>query len=160
MAKIIQEDLWTPIPYPGMVVVTTNGSLRHNGSVVMGRGAAYQATQRMPGIDRECGYAIANSPLSVHYNGTYVYGFLVVHNPTGLGVKTGFGIFQVKYAWSDLADPGLIALSMHMLRLYATAHPAVQIRMNYPGIGNGGLHSSQVEPFLAWLPDNVTVCYQ
>ena len=66
----------------------------------------------------------------------------------------------MKYAWSHLADIGLIALSTHMLRLYATVHKGVQIRMNYPGIGNGGLARGQVEPFLAWLPDNVTVCYQ
>lgn len=127
MPKIVQEDLWTPIPYPGMVVVTTNGSIRHGrGTLVMGRGAAYQVTQRMPGIDRECGQWIAYDPLSVKYNGVWVYGFQVVRKPVPQRPKgnemTGFGVFQVKYAWSDLADIGLIALSMHMLKLYATVH--------------------------------------
>jgi len=56
--KIVKENLWKVPEAPGMIVVTTNGYLRSDGSVVMGRGAAFEATKRIPGIDKEAGALI------------------------------------------------------------------------------------------------------
>ena len=131
----------------------------------MGRGAALQAARRYPGVERECARAIQSSREAARANNSvWVYGFLVVRRPAHR--QPGLGIFQVKgeyrtfAAWMEQADLSLVALSVAGLNEYARQHPGLAIRMNYPGIGNGGLRRDAVEPLLACLPENVTICYQ
>jgi hypothetical protein len=157
--SIVQADLWSPTDSPSIIIITANGAIRKSGTLVMGRGAALQATQRYPGIDDECAQAIMANPESTRtHKGWWVYGFLVVRQLAHL--QPGFGIFQVKYAWMEKADLGLIAFSVAKLNEYAQLNPGMNIRMNYPGIGNGGLARDSVEELLDCLPGNVTVCYQ
>ncbi|KKK79008.1 hypothetical protein LCGC14_2837860, partial [marine sediment metagenome] len=47
---ITRGELWKPVEHPAIYVVTTNASVNKRGELVMGRGAALQATQRIPGI--------------------------------------------------------------------------------------------------------------
>ncbi len=140
--KIVREDLWKPCDF---WIVTTNSTLRSDLSLVMGRGSALEATKRWPGIDRECGKAIAD-----HFARNVVYGFLVV--------RPNFGIFQVKKFWGDMAELGIIKISVEFLANYAGAYAGMEFRMNFPGIGNGRLKYEEVLPLLEKLPDNVIIC--
>lgn len=46
--KIAHEDLWKPVEN-AVYIVTTNSTIRKDGALVMGRGAALEATQSYPG---------------------------------------------------------------------------------------------------------------
>ena len=149
--QIIQENLWQYVP-GGLIAVTTNASIKYNGALVMGRGAAKEAVQRIRDIDLEAGTAIA-------YAGP-MYGFLPLRMPEEK--KMGFGIFQVKKAWNEKAHVKLILNAVMKLREFALEHPEMPIRLNYPGIGNGGLTMDEVEPYLVHLDEcaNVMICYK
>lgn len=182
MPNIVQEELWKHPGFPGMIVVTTNATITTKGVLVMGRGAALQARRYIPGIDFECADVIREATRSIwsypaprgemamdayntecmmededQYHGVGYY-FRVVRKPTDK--KTGFGIFQVKVHFRQRAELELIYRSVSMLDEYARRHPDTQIRLNYPGIGAGGLPRSKVEPPLRRLPDTVTICYR
>lgn len=145
--KILVEELFVKKPLPIVYIVTTNSYIRRDGSLVMGRGAALEATKRIPGIDSEAGKLIPHL-------GTY--GFIIVRTP--LDYTAGFGLFQVKYKFDDPADLELIKYSADKLTSLATREKNCQFRMNYPGIGFGHLTREVVEPLLSELPDNVTIC--
>jgi hypothetical protein len=139
--KIVHEDLWTPAENT-IYIVTTNATIRKDGALVMGRGAALEATKRYPGIAYECGKIICNSGST--------YGVL--------RIRPDFYIFQVKRHWAEPADLELIKGSALRLQFIATSIPNKNFRMNYPGIGNGRLKREDVQPLLKTLPDNVIIC--
>lgn len=68
------------------------------------------------------------------------------------------GLFQVKRHFNESADLAIINKSGLMLaELLEKANPHVEIFMNYPGIGYGGLERDEVETVIGnVLPDNVT----
>ncbi len=152
MTKIVQEDLWKPCD---MWIVTTNSFIKRNGALAMGKGAAKQAVERFPHIPSIAGKIVLNTG---GRNFTQTYGFLVTHYPTD--EHYGFGIFQVKGHWREWASLDYIKTSVDMLTEYANKWFELDIRMNYPGIGNGGLKREDVEPLITSLPDNVTICYR
>lgn len=182
MAKIVGEELWKHPGFPGMIVVSTNSTIKANGTLVMGRGAARQARDRIPGIDHECSRMIKRATRTVwahppphgemaleayyqecemedqdSYSGTGYY-FQVVREPNRY--RVGFGIFQVKEHFRQEASLELIRRSASVLADYARQHPDMAIRMNYPGIGYGGLTKQKVKPLLERLPDNITICWR
>lgn len=148
MPIIKRQQLWTRVPLPVVYAVTTNAETNRHGEIVMGRGAAKQAKDRIPGIAREVALKVV---------GRRSYYWVVVREPSD--VKAGFGVFQVKFHWAKPASLGLIDGSVRALCEWCAQNPDVAVRMNYPGIGNGGLDRADVEPLLAPLPDSVTVCY-
>jgi predicted NAD-dependent protein-ADP-ribosyltransferase YbiA (DUF1768 family) len=153
MVKIVAEELWRDPGNPGMIVVTTNAIVQANGALVMGSGAALEAVVKIDGIAKECGEAVLK-------HGSR-YGFIEVREPKpdeGSRGKRGFGILQTKFNYKERSDLSLVQYSLGKLAEYAQAHPDVKIRVNFPGIGSGRLKREQVEPLLAGLPDNVTVC--
>lgn len=182
MPNIVCEELWKHPGFPGVIVVTTNATITRVNRLVMGRGAALQARICIPGIDKECAHAIRSATRSIwsypaphgdmaqmayddacmrededQYHGVGYY-FRVVREPTE--DKVGFGIFQVKVHFRQHAELELIHRSASTLADYCHRHKDTAIRMNYPGIGYGRLNRAEVEPLLASLPDNVTVCYR
>lgn len=153
MPKFLEEELWRDPGNPGIVVVTTNSIVQSNGALVMGSGAAGEAVTKIEGIEHECGRAVLE-------HGSQ-YGFIEIRPPKpdeGERGRRGFGIFQTKYDYKKRSDLSLIRYSTQKLADYAITHPDVQIRVNYPGIGSGRLKPEDVEPILASLPDNVTIC--
>ena len=143
--KVVREDLWLPAD---MHIVTTNGRLMERmgeSLLVMGKGAALQAKMRYPWAPALCAEAILFKADSKG-----VYGFTTVTDD--------FGIFQVKVHWRDMARLPIIRRSVVGLTNYADKYPNKTFRMNYPGIGAGGLTRDEVEPLLEALPDNVTIC--
>jgi hypothetical protein len=160
MPNIVRENLWTLVDLPALYVVTATVTIKANGALVMGRGAALELKERVLGIDLECGDVIRDF---AHDHRHKNYGFLLVRPPTwenGEPQKAGIGIFQVKHHFKDNAEPGLITNSVACLAEYAKKYPQLNVRMNFPGIGAGKLKREDVEPLLETLPDNVTICYR
>lgn len=161
-----KEELWTPQPYPGLYLVTTNSSINKRGELVMGRGAALQATKRIPSIAKEAAQKILEWR---EKSGRHEYLLLIIREPRPAQNRYGFGIFQVKTIWNAPADLQLISASLNALRTYAYGRPELSIRMNYPGIGYGGLSrkivGTIIEPKLMkgiypTIPKNVTICFK
>lgn len=152
--KLLQEDLWAH--QSDLIVVTTNGVLNRSNRLVMGKGAALDAMRRHPDLPSIAGAEI----LAKGYphvpqlgNMVYIYGFI--------GFKDrGLGIFQTKFHWKALSDLELIDASTSLLDRYIREHHIKSVRMNFPGISNGGLTMKSVLPIIDRLPDSVTVVYQ
>ncbi len=156
---ITRGELWQLVEHPAVYVVTTNASVNNSGELVMGRGAALQAAQRIPGIALEAA-SLVDYRLGLLNRDDKPYGFVLVRQPRPEEGKYGFGIFQVKHAWDQPAKISLISHAMDILRMYALDKRDVTIRMNYPGIGLGGLPKSQVNLLLQDLPENLHIFYK
>lgn len=145
--KLIEGKLDYSKPWgmPDVYCFTGNRTMRKDGALVMGRGAAKQIRDQYPGIDKEFGKAIrVASPgacLVAHY----------------MGSQQILIWFQVKQHWADEACPVLIQEAARQLREVALQYPNKTFHLNAPGIGNGRLSWNQVEPLLQCLPDNVLV---
>ena len=153
--NIIAQELLSVVNLPVMYVVTTNAFIKGSGELVMGRGAAFQVKTKFPHLPKECGVAInqlGSYPVS--------YGFLEIRSPYRIG-KAGFGIFQVKNNYSDDANINIIVKACLALKKWMDSNPAVNVRMNYPGIGNGRLTRATVEPVLTSILKDckrLTIC--
>ena len=149
------QDCWNK---PGsLFVVTGNSTVKGDGSLVMGRGAALELKRRLSGIDRLLGEQIR-----LHGSGSYG---LIVLSPENIKGRLGHwsrafcgvGLFQVKEHFRDRADPKLIEFSAQLLHDWAWANYSVPINMNMPGTGCGRLSEAAVLPLLTRLPVNVSV---
>ena len=141
--KEVFGDFWD---YPADVkCITTNGSIRRDGLAVMGRGIAYQATYRVPGIAYDVAAFIRRVGLEV--------------GRVREVEKVIYYAFPVKFEWHQQADLGLIRRSCEQLQYFAIALPAEKFLLPRPGCGNGQRHwVDEVEPICrAVLPDNVLV---
>lgn len=160
--KFVYDELWRHPGNPGIIAVTTNSIVKRDGSLVMGRGSAGEAAQRIPNIGIECATAIQNAHPRFALNGTEDYGFMVVRPPRE--DRVGFAILQAKRHWQDVSAIETIMLSIRMLKAYLLANPDVQVRTVFPGGGcgqiGGGTPPSvrEIAMLLRPLPDNLTVC--
>lgn len=136
-------DLWSFHP-SGYVCITTNGYVKSNGECVMGRGVAYQATQRFPGIALEIGTLIRSKGNHVH---------VLPH----MDLIT----LPVKHHWKEQADLVLIQRSIKELEEW-WFHSRVEsyIYLPRPGCGNGRLQWPDVRPLLEGLSDQFIVVNQ
>ena len=134
-----------------VICVTGNDTIRSDGAVVMGRGAALECQMKYPGINLEFGKLIRAWHKE---HGPYEpYGVVVVDNCLTLG------LFQVKWNFKDAAVLDLIRNSCTCLMTLAmTDYRNASIAVNFPGIGWGKLKRKDVLPILiSHLPDNVEV---
>ena len=103
MPNIVREELWLHPGHPGMLVVTTNSTISKAGGLVMGRGAAKKAVERIQGIEKKCAKKVRTA--------ADPYGFLPVRLPRPEEKIAGFEIFQVKRHWKEQADLTLIKIA-------------------------------------------------
>ena len=122
-------------------VITTNGDVNRFGRAVMGRGCAYEATQKFPGIADTLGRLLQRRGNHVHF--------------IPIGRYDGVFTFPVKHHWNEQADLALIAQSTSEFRRQVLS--AYRYVMPRPGCGNGHLDWSVVRPLLVELPNNVHV---
>ena len=148
MPHFQRGDMWAAFATTDLFLITTNSTIRKDGVLVMGRGIARQARERFPGLDA----AIGKQILSLCGNEGQ-YGLLV--SPRWPEAK--LGAFQVKAHYSQPAGLELIRHSTAMLCAWCAMHPDAQVILNYPGIGNGRLHSKTVLPIIGQLPKQVTI---
>ena len=137
-----------------IMLITANSTIKMNGALVMGRGAALEARDRFYGIDLVFGTLIVKSCGS---GGRY--GVLISDRWERIRTKglTSIGLFQVKKDYKKPASLFLIQEAVDALNKWCEKHPGASVGMNYPGIGSGKLGVSEVEPYLAGLSDQVTV---
>lgn len=129
-----------------VVMVTGNSTLKLDGSVVMGRGAALQCKQRYSGIDHEFGALIKAAGQMYGVLFTSQYGRTI-------------GLFQVKNAYRDDANLMLIRYSLAALTVHQEGGliKGKQVSMNFPGIGAGRLAREKVLPILQNVGDWLTI---
>lgn len=145
-----KSDLWDSSA--DLIAVTTCGSIvgstRH---LVMGAGAAFQASRRYPRLPAAAGRCVEDELITA-INGVPLYGFLVIK----LGRDTQVGIFQSKLVYYEPSLLSVIGTSVACLLAWLGVHPKTKVAINFPGIGLGKLEREKVEPLLAELPDCVT----
>lgn len=151
---VIKDALWKNPGNPGMIVITSHGTVDEAGNLYMGYGEGAEAARRIPGIEAECGSLLAAQ------SGEGVYGFLPVRPSRPAERLIGFGLFQTRAAWKDQPDLEIIRYSMDSLRQYLQENPDIRVRMNFPGVGEEGLAPEEITPVLLPLPENVTVYHQ
>lgn len=120
-------------------LITTNGTIKSNGELVMGRGCALQAKNQYPNLAKDLGELIRAKGNHVHQVPRY-YSLIT---------------FPVKYNWYEKADLKLIRRSC--LEFQQIIDPELVYVMPRPGCGNGKLDWNEVKPLLLDLPDNVNV---
>lgn len=135
-------DIWEKYDQGYWIVITTNGSVKKDGTAVMGRGIALQAKQRFPDIPLRLGRAISED------------GNLPVFFPRYRVVT-----LPVKRVWSEKADLDLIytsclRLEQGVLAVFKIKVPIYTVR---PGCGNGGLKWEDVKPVISFLSDDFVV---
>ena len=142
-----QGNMMRQKPPADVLLFTANAAVTHQGSLVMGGGAALAVRERFPGVDLALG-------LSVKAIGD-PYGVVSIILPDQDLI---IGAFQVKHHWLDDALSSLISGSAIILRnLALTEWKDKRISLNFPGIGNGRMRRKDVLPLIECLPDNVTV---
>lgn len=153
--KIEIGNLWNSTD--DIILVTTNATVKKNGEVVMGRGAAKEAKEKFPLFPK-----IIGDQISTHYSSGGEYGLLILHPYTVLEEERVYGkylgAFQVKYNWWEDANLNLIRYSTNLL--YSAMNNQFKdmtCSMNFPGIGNGRVSYKDVLKVVSRLPDNVSL---
>lgn len=142
-------DMWQAYADPNsMFCITTNSTIKGNGELVMGRGIALQTKRYISVAPLQLGKIIRNNGFELK-----VYGLIVIR----LRHDFYFGAFQVKTLFRHQADVDIIRNSTNRLNEWCKTHNDIEINLNYPGIGNGKLPISIVEPIISILPDNVRI---
>lgn len=144
-------DLWDFHDRGSWIVITTNGTIKPNGALVMGRGVARQARNRFLGIDILLGDVVrrrGNTPVAISQ-------YRIITFPT-------------KHNWWEPADIRLIKTSAkalahlwnpnRLLGRIRKAHESAgwfsDIYLPRPGCGNGGLLWEDVKPVIEPYFDN------
>lgn len=137
-------DMWQIYAQTDLFCITTNSTITKDDRLVMGRGIALQARDKLPDIDKYLGEQIKYHQL---------YGLVVIENFHPQRIAA----FQVKYHWREKAELGIIRYSVQRLREYILGLKPLRVDLNYPGIGNGKLSEDQVFPIIVELPDCVHI---
>jgi hypothetical protein len=128
--KEVFGDLWE---FDGIIAITTNGFVKRDGTSVMGRGCAKQATIRFPGLPHKLGRKISAE-------GNHVFCFPEHRLIT----------FPVKHTWWEAADLGLIERSAReLLKLIEVKKIQEAVYLPRPGCGNGRLKWEGVKKILS-----------
>ena len=141
--KEITGDLFDFYDKGQWIVITTNGTVRNDGLLVMGRGVAEQAAKKIPGLQKDLGSVVLRS-------GSHVWPML----------KYRVFSYPVKWRWREMADPRLIKWSAQELaeKVNYVNHIRLksieQIYMVRPGCGNGGLSWTAVRPIIENILDD------
>ena len=114
-------DLWEVPAFAR--VITTNGTVRKDGKLVMGRGCAYEATLKYTDIAKRLG-------AQIQQHGLHVVAF---DFPDQLPIIA----FPVKYNYWELADLSLIYQSTKELVEITDFMGWTEVVMPRPGCGNG-----------------------
>ncbi len=130
-----QTDIWS-FWGTAVIVITTNGSITHDGRSIPGQGVARQAAARFPELRQHLGILLRTG-------GNHVYEIL-----------PGLVSFPVEETPFSQPDKALIRQSAVELRRLADQHHWQQIVVPRPGCGGGGLRWQEVRPLLEDLFDD------
>jgi len=134
----ITGNLWDYHDKGIPICITTNGSVKKDGTAVMGAGCALEAAKRYPEFPKWLGFVIRGSGISS-----------VILSPYHIFV------FPVKHDWQDNADLSLIILSCHQLIWLLDELRIGEVILPRPGCGYGGLQwETQVKPAIKDILDD------
>lgn len=143
--KEIRGNIWNTDC--DVIAITTNGIVKNNGELVMGKGIALQAKQRyclLPGILGDFVSNFGNIPE-------------IVYCGTGLSRRTLVSL-PTKNDWRDKSDIELIKNSLHIIDYII--HKDKTIAIPRPGCDNGGLDwETEVKPVIEPLLDDRFTVY-
>jgi len=130
----LQKDLWeihSSLKDDEYCVITTNGFVKKSNEAVMGRGCAYEATKKFPGIAKRLGELLNSSG-----NQPYVMPDLKLIT------------FPVTHNWYQDADRGIIINSLLLLKDVMSVYSMKKVYLPRPGVGNGRLSWDSVRPLV------------
>lgn len=140
---VLKEDIWNLWKKGNNIIcITTNGSIKHNGACVMGRGVALEAKQHISRLDFLVGEAIQQ------------VGNIPIFFQT-LGICT----FPTKHNWWEQSDIELIKKSLEHLIGLCKQNPGHTWYLPKPGCSNGQLEWKEVRPIIEplMIPEIVIV---
>lgn len=139
--KIVKGNLFDSTDH--FILVTTNATIKNNGKLVMGAGAAKQAVHLLGDIDMFLGDLIKKSDTPKEY---------------GIILGKKYGAFQVKKEFYESANISIISKSLQDLKDLSRMMPLKRFSINFPGIGNGKLSYEVVKDLIDSyeLSDNIT----
>lgn len=153
MPTMCYGDMWSAYDEADLFLITTNSYLRSCGRLTMGAGIAKQARERFRGIDKRMGAAVNQR-----------CGHLGIYNTviSSRWPRAKLGLFQVKRHYRNDADLLLIArsvrsLKQQLLTCFEETGCTMEVHLNFPGIGHGGLEAEHVLPLLEDLPRHVHI---
>lgn len=132
----VKGNLWNFHGANAPVCFTTNGMIKKNGELVMGKGIALQTKQRYPDVPLRLGQAVkawGNQPF-----------YFRDHNIIS---------FPTKHDWRQPSDFDLIRESTINLRILTDYYSFGAVYLTPPGCGNGGLNWNEVEPVISPILD-------
>lgn len=133
----LQGNIWSHCLSSGdRIVIPTNGFVKSNGSAVMGRGLAQQASRHFPHLPYLLGRAIKE-------HGNVTLEFTVPPLFT----------FPVKHNWWEKADIELIRTSAAGLKELVSVRD-ITVYLPRVGCGNGQLDWGNVKPVLQSILDD------
>jgi len=127
----IKGNLWNFYNKGHWICITTNGTIRKDGCLVMGRGCALEATKAWSGCAKLLGGLIKET-------GNIPYMFLDKKIIT----------FPVKHAWHERANLRLIKESARSIKKIVNNWRIKELYIPRPGCGNGKLDWEIVKPEL------------
>lgn len=140
-------NIWQELitSYNNAICVTTNGIVKSNGELVMGKGIALEAVQKYPTLPRSLGHLVGlygNFPFRIPFEFNDVISF-----PT-------------KHHYKDNSSLMLIRLSADKIVNITNCFQYNKIFLTKPGCGNGNLNWDDVRPILEeYFDDRFVVCY-
>lgn len=159
-----------------VIGIPTNGFVTPKGNGVMGRGLAYQAKCRYPGVENKLGLMIANSGHIVNWiikDPARIISIPV--KPTHLQLTDDHDVEKIlprvrgSYERSQFvpgfhcrADLGIIEESLVQLKEFIKDNGIESVHIPLLGCGNGDLNPSELATILKRvnLPDEVTLIYK
>ena len=147
------EDIWQAARTAQAVCITTNGSIKGNGSAVLGAGVALEAKTRWPNLPHLLGQWLQTT------GGAGPHVFIIPAN-TWRGQPFVLVCVPVKHRWDEPADLTLIDQSLRELIDSADIYNWQRVVLPRPGCGNGGLTWEVVEPLCRQLDDRFLVVYK
>jgi len=133
--KEIEGDIWDYHEENNWIVITTNGTLKNDGSLVMGKGIALQAVERFPQLPSLLGCYVKDY-------GNHVLPVMQYKIIT----------FPVKNDWRKVADTKLIVRScieivyICDIQWHYMFKQLSKVYLPRPGCGVGGLNWEEVKP--------------
>lgn len=155
-------DLWKQ---GKIVCTTTNGFVKKDGSAVMGRGNAFAMAQTIPDLPKLLGQFIKKYGNRV--------GFIYQRSVIAFPVKPITGNYndllthiQKRYKPTDINIPGfwckadskIIEISMNQLNDLVKKFKLEEVYLPVPGVNNGQLKFTEVEPILMKGVKEIKIC--
>lgn len=140
--KVYHCDIFSLADRADAICITTNGIIKADGTAVMGKGIALEASKRYPALPLTLSRHIA------------LYG-----NVPGIILQTPKIVsFPTKNDWRDNSSLELIEQSAKHLAAMIEANNWSKVAITKPGCANGNLQWSDVEPIIERYLPNIYVC--